>query len=134
MPKSSVELQFEVGGTEVHEVFIVMEKLTGPIIGLLFLQRNHTVLDMRQGVLNFPFFSMQLQTADHKYSTVLEPIFSPNTITIPPNDRVTIKTVSPIYPDNSVTGILQPSDMLHEEGDITFCPAIVRLTDGDVTF
>ena len=56
-PKSTVELKFEVGDFEFHEIFIVMEKLTGPIIGLMFLQRNHTVLDMRQGILNF---SMQL--------------------------------------------------------------------------
>jgi dUTPase len=132
-PKSTVELKFEVGDIEFHEVFIVMEKLTGPIIGLLFLQRNHTVLDMRQGILNFPFFSMQLKTADHRYSNVLEPILSPNEITIPPNDRITIKTSSNIYPENSVTGILQPSDLLHEEGDITFCPALVTVTNGDIS-
>ena len=29
-PKSSVELKFEVGNIEFHEVFIVMEKLTEP--------------------------------------------------------------------------------------------------------
>ena len=70
-PKSTIELKFEVGYIEFHEIFIVMEHLTGPIIGLMFLQRNHTVLDMRQGILNFPFFSMQLKTADHKYPKVL---------------------------------------------------------------
>ena len=69
-PKSTIELKFEVGDIEFHEIFIVMEHLTGPIIGLMFLQRNHTVLDIRQGILNFPFFSMQLKTADHKYSNV----------------------------------------------------------------
>ena len=53
-PKSTVELKFEVGDIEFHEIFIVMEKLSSPIIGLMFLQRNHTVLDMRQGILNFP--------------------------------------------------------------------------------
>ena len=107
-PKSSVELKFEVGDIEFHEVFIVMEKLTGPIIGLLFLQRNHTVLDMRQGVLNFPFFSMQLKTADHKYSNVLEPILNPKDVTIPAHNKIMIKTTSKIYPENAVTGILQP--------------------------
>ena len=76
-PKSTIELKFEVGDIEFHEIFIVMEHLTGPIIGLMFLQRNHTVLDMRQGILNFPFFSMQLKTADHRYSNVLEPILDP---------------------------------------------------------
>ena len=131
-PKSTVELKFEVGDIEFNEIFIVMENLTGPIIGLLFLQRNHTVLDMRQGILNFPFFSMQLKTADHKYSNVMEPILNPTEITIPPHNRAVIKTTSQIYPENAVTGILQPSDILHEEGDITFCPAMVTLQEGDM--
>ena len=36
-PKSTVELKFEVGDIEFHEIFIVMEKLTSPLIGLSFL-------------------------------------------------------------------------------------------------
>ena len=131
-PKSTIELKFEVGDIKFHEIFIVMEHLTGPIIGLMFLQRNHAVLDMRQGILNFPFFSMQLKTADHKYSNVLEPILNPIEITIPPNDKVLIRTNSLLYSENAVTGILQPSDLLHEEGDITFCPALVTLNDGNI--
>ena len=95
-PKSTVELKFEVGDIEFHEIFIVMEKLTGPIIGLMFLQRNHTVLDMRQGILNFPYFSMQLKTADHKYSNVLEPILNPDDITIPLNDSTLVEIKSQI--------------------------------------
>ena len=55
-PKSTVELKFEVGDIKFHEIFIVMEKLTSPLNGLSFLQRNNTILDMRQGVLKFPFF------------------------------------------------------------------------------
>ena len=95
-PKSTVELKFEVGDIEFHEIFIVMEKLTGPIIGLMFLQRNHTVLDMRQGILSFPYFLMQLKTADHKYSNVLEPVLNPDDITIPPNDRTLVEIKSQI--------------------------------------
>ena len=95
-PKSTVELKFEVGDFEFQEIFIVMEKLTGPIIGLMFLQRNHTVLDMRQGILNFPYFSMQLKTADHKYSNVLEPILNSDDVTIPPNDRTLVEIKSQI--------------------------------------
>ena len=53
-PKVTEGLKFEVGGIEFHEMFIVMDNLTGPIIGLMFLQRNHTVLDISQGILNFP--------------------------------------------------------------------------------
>ena len=90
-PKSTIKLKFEVGDIEFHEIFIIMEHLTGPIIGLMFLQRNHTAPDMRQRILNFPFFSMQLKTADHEYSIVLELILNPTEITIPPNDRVLIR-------------------------------------------
>ena len=126
-PKSTIELKFEVGDIEFHEVFIVMEKLSTPIIGLMFLQRNHTVLDMRQGILNFPYFSMQLKTADHKYSNVMEPILNPEDVTIPPNDLAVILIHSQIYAENAVTGILQPSDLLHEERDVTFCAAIVTI-------
>ena len=55
-PMSTVELKFEVGDLDFHEVFIVKQKPTSPSIGLSFLQRNNTVLDRRQGVLNSLFF------------------------------------------------------------------------------
>ena len=93
-PKSTVELKFEVGDINFHEKFLVMEKLTSPLIGLSFLQRTNIILDMRHGVLNFPFFSMQLKTADHKYTSVMEPITTREDITIPPNDRHMISMYS----------------------------------------
>ena len=49
------------------------------------------------------------------------------------NDRVLIRTNSLLYPENAVTGILQQSDLLHEEGDITFCQALVTLNDGNIS-
>ena len=132
-PKSTVELKFEVGDIEFHEIFIVMEKLTSPLIGLSFLQRNNTILDMRQGVLNFPFFSMQLKTADHKYTNVMEPICIREDVTIPPNDRHPVLMASQLYEDTTVTGILQPSNNITDDGDIAFCAALVTLTDGQVS-
>ena len=132
-PKSTVELKFEVGDIDFHEIFIVMEKLTSPLIGLSFLQRNNTILDKRQGILNFPFFSMQLKTPDHKYTNVMEPICAREDITIPPNDRHMISMYSQLYDDANVTGILQPSNDLADDGDITFCAALVTLTQGQVT-
>ena len=132
-PKGTIELKFEVGDIEFYEISIVMEHLTGPIIGLMFLQRNHTVLDMRQGIMIFPFFSMPLKTADHRYSNVLDPILNPTEVTIPPNDRVLIRTNSLLYTENAVNGILQPSDLPHEEVDNIFCPTLVLLNDGIIS-
>ena len=132
-PKSTVELKFEVGDIDFHEIFIVMEKLTSPLNGLSFLQRNNTILDMRRGILNFPFFSMQLKTADPKYTNVMEPICARDDITIALNDRHMVSLYSQLYDDTNVTGILQPSNDFAEDGDITFCAALVTLTEGQVT-
>ena len=130
-PKTTVELTFEVGDIEFHDIFIVMDNLTGPIKGLMFSQRNHTVLDLRQRILTFPYFSMQLKSADHKDSNVLEPFLSPFNITNPPNDIVTIQTHSQICSEHNVIGIMQPSDTLHEEGVVTFCPGIITLSESN---
>ena len=132
-PKGTIEPKFEVGDIEFHEIFVVLENLTGPIIGLMFLQRNHTVLDMRQGILNLPFFSMQLKIVDRRFSNVLEHVNNPAKISIPPNDRFLIRTNSLLYTEIAVTGILQLSDLLHEEGKITICPTLVTLNDGNIT-
>ena len=98
----------------------------------MFLQRNHTVLDMRQAILIIPFFSLQLKTAEHKYSNVMEPILNPDDVTIPPINHTVIPIQSQNYAENAVTGTLHPNDLdlLHEEGDVTFCAAIVTLNEG----
>ena len=76
-PIATVELHFEVSDITFREKVIVMTNLSSPLIGLLFLQRNSTILDMRQGILNFPFFSMQLKNEDRTYPSVIEAILNP---------------------------------------------------------
>ena len=60
----------------------------------------------------------------------MEPILIPEDLTIPPNDNTVIPIQSQIYEENAVTGILQSSDLLHEEGDVIFRAAIVTLNEG----
>ena len=131
IPMSTVELKFEVSDTDFQEIF--KEKLTSSLIGLSCLQRNNTILDMRQGFLKFPFFSMLLKTADHKYTNVMEPICIREDFTIRPNDRHLVLLASQLYEDTTVTGILQPSNTLTDDGDIAFCAALVTLTNGQIS-
>ena len=121
---SAVELQFEVGDITIREKFIVMTNLTRPLIGLLFLQRNSTILDMRQGILNFPFFSMQMKNEDRTYPNVIEPILNPVETILQPGKRTTIWLKSQIYADNEATGIIQPSPLPGNDEDLLICPAI----------
>ena len=123
-PIATVELQFEIGDITFREKFIVMTNLTSPLIGLLFLQRNSTILDMRQGILNFSFFSMQLKNEDRTYPNVIEPILNPVETTLQPGKRTTIWVKSQIYTDNEATGIIQPSPLLENDEDLLICPAL----------
>ena len=123
-PIATAELQFEVGDITFREKFIVMTNITSPLIGLLFLQRNSTILDMRQGILNFPFFSMQLKNEDRTYPNVIEPIINPVDTILQPGKRTTIWVKSQIYTENEATGIIQPSPLLENDEDLLICPAI----------
>ena len=89
-PIATVELQFGVGDITFREKFIVMTNLRSPLIGLLFLQRNSTILDIRHGILNFPFISMQLKNENRTYPNVIEPILNPVDAVLQPGKRTTI--------------------------------------------
>ena len=123
-PIATVELQFEVVDITFREKFIVMTNLTSSLIGLLFLQRNSTILDMRQGILNFPFFSMQLKNEDWTYPNVIEPILNPVQTTLQPGKGTKIWVKSQIYTDNEATGIFHSSPLLESNDDLLICPTL----------
>ena len=121
---ATVELQFEVGDITFKEKFIVMTNLTSFFIGLLFLQRNSTVIDMRQRILNFPLFPMQLTNEDRTYPNVIEPILNPVDTIVQPGKITTISVKSQIYTENEATGIIQPSPLLENDEDLLIFSAI----------
>ena len=63
----------------------------------------------------------------------MEPITTRDDIAIPPNDRQIVYVHSQMYEDSNVTGILQLSNTLTEDGDIAFCAALITHTQGQVT-
>ena len=58
---ATVELQLEVSDITLRERNIVISTLTSAFVGLPLLQRNSTIIDMRQGILKVPLFSKQLK-------------------------------------------------------------------------
>ena len=79
---------------------------------------------MRQGILNFPFFSMQLKNEDRTYPNVIEPILNPVETILQPRKRTTVWVKSQIYTDNEATGIIQPSPLLENAEDPLICAAL----------
>ena len=80
-----------------------MINLKSPLIGLLFLQRNSTILYMRQGIPDFPLFSYQLKNGECTHPNVIEPKLNPVETTLQRGERTTIWVKLPTYTDNEAT-------------------------------
>ena len=79
---------------------------------------------MRQGILNFPFFSMQLKNEDRTYPNVIEPILKTVEIILQPGKQTTLLAHSKIYTDNDATGLIQHSPFLENDKDLLICPVL----------
>ena len=123
-----------MGGITFTEKLLVMTSLISPLIGLLFLHRNTTILDLRQGILNFPFFSMQLKDEDRTYPNVIEHILSPVETILQPGKRTTIGVKSQIYTDKEATRIIQLSPLSEIDEHLLICPALSSIQNNRHTF
>ena len=79
---------------------------------------------MRQIVLNFPFFSMQLKHADNTYSNINEPFSNPTKFLIQSGKQTLIHNKSQFNIENEVTVIIQPSLDSQDTDDLNICPAL----------
>ena len=91
-PIATVKLQFEVNDITFRENFIIMTNLTSPPIHLRSVfpttQQYHTRYAL--GILNFPFFSMQLKNEDRTYPNVIDSILNPVETILKPGKRTKI--------------------------------------------
>ena len=83
-PVSAATLKFEIGDNSFVEHFIVMKKLTGPIIGLHSMRNNSVVIDMTHGLIHFPHLTMQVKTASNETTTKPQPNITDEALIIPP--------------------------------------------------
>ena len=118
-------MQIEVVDTTFREKFIVLTNLTSSLIGLLFLQGNIIILDMRQGIPNFPL-PLQMKHEGRIFTNVNEPIQNPVETIKQQNKWTTPCEKSQIYTDNETTGTIQPSPLLENDENLPICPAILR--------
>ena len=74
-----------------------MSNLANPLMRLLFLQRNGSVLDMRQWILDFPSFSIQPKVDNNSCINFNEPLLNPHETVLQPGKQAIIWVKSQIY-------------------------------------
>ena len=90
-PAATATLEFDIGDHIFAEHIVVMEKLTGPIIGLHFMKHNSVVIDTTHGLIHFPHLTMQVKSALSQTSAKPQPVLIHDNITIP---QMTTKTIT----------------------------------------
>ena len=105
-PLSTATLKFEIGDNSFGEH--VMEKLTGPIIGLNFMRNNSVKIDTTHGLIHFRHLTMQVKTTSSETTTKPQPVITDETLAIPPTTTKTITTFIDQPSKWNTTGTVTP--------------------------
>ena len=128
-PLSTATLKFEIGDNSFAEHFVVMKKLTGPIIGLHFMRNNSVVIDTTHGLIHFQHLTMQVKTAASETTTKLQPVIMDADLTIPP---ATTKTVTAFinHPSKwNTTGTVTPLEKFTETASLLISHSMSTIID-----
>ena len=128
-PLSTATQKFEIGDNSFAEHFVVMKKLTGPIIGLHFMRNNSVVIGTTHGLIQFPHLTMQVKTASRETTTKPQPVITDETLTIP---RTTTKTIEAFidYPSKwNRTGTVTPLEKFTETASLLISHSMSTVID-----
>ena len=117
-PLTTATLKFEIGDNSFAEHFVVMKKLTGPIVGLHFMRNNSVVIDTTHGLMHFPHLTMQVKTASSESTTKAQPVNTDEALTIPPTTTKTITAFIDHPSKWNTTGTVTPLEKFTETASL----------------
>ena len=117
VPISTVLLEFKVADFMLRELFIIMN-LPNPLIGPYFLRRNNAIFHVTQGILIFPYLSMQLKpdTEVTLRQTIL--LFAEHNYTLQPGETLAIADRLPHLLDHDATRLVTTSPQCEHHDSI----------------
>ena len=131
-PIATATLNFDIGDHTFAEHFVVMEKLTGPIIGLHFEKLNSVVIDTTHGFIHFPHLTMQVKNALSQTSAKPHLVLIHDNITIP---QMTTKTITAfVYhlSEGNTTGTVTPVEKFTEAASLIISHSMSTIIDRKV--
>ena len=134
VPIGTVLLEFEVADFVLREKFIIMKNLPNPLIGLCFLRRNNAVFDVTQGILTFPYLSMQLKPDTQTTMRQATPLFAENTYTPQPGETLAIASRMPHLLDHDATGIVTPSPQFESHDSIFITSSLSTVNNNAIGY
>ena len=134
VPIGTVLLEFEVADFMLKENFIIMKTLPNPLIGLCFLRRNNAIFDVTQGILTFPYLSMQLKPDTQTAIRQATPLFAEKTYTLRPGETLAIASKMPHLMDHNATGIVTPSQQFENHDSIFITASLSTVNNNAIGY
>ena len=128
-PLSTATLKIQIGDNSFGEHFVVMKKLTGPIIGLHFMRNNSVVIDTTHGLIHFPHLTMQVKTTSSETTTKPQPVIPDEALTIPPTTTKTITAFIDHPSKWNTTGTVAPLEKFTEKGILLISHSMSTIID-----
>ena len=118
VPIGTVLSEFEVAYFMLREIFIIMKNLPNPLIGSCFLRKNNAIFDVTQGILTFPYLSMQLKPDTQVAIRQATPLFAESTYTLQQGETLAIASRMPHMLDHDATGMVTLSTQFEHHDSI----------------
>ena len=128
-PLATARLKYEIEDSSFAEDFVIMKKLTGPIIGLHFMRNNSVVSDTTHGLIHFPHLTMQVKTASSETTTKPQPVITDKALTIPPATTKTITAFIDHPPKWNITGTVTPLEKFMETASLLISQSMSTIID-----
>ena len=134
VPIGTVLLEFEVADFMLKKNFIILKNLPNPLIGLCFLRRNNAIFDVTQGILTFPYLSMQLKPDTQTSIRQATPLFAENTYTLQPGENLAIASKMPHLMDHDATAIVTPSHQFENHDSIFITASLSTVNNNAIGY
>ena len=128
-PLLTATIKFEIGDNSFAEHFVVMKKLTGPIIGLHFMGNYSVVIDTTHGPIHFPHLTMQVKTTSSETTHKPQPVTTDEALTIPPTTTKTITAFIDHPSKWNTTGTVTPLEKFTETASLLISHSMSTIID-----
>ena len=128
-PLVTASLQLVMGDNIFVEHFVVIEKLTGPVIGLLLMRNNSVVIDTTHGLINFPHLRLQVQTGSNETNAKPQPVITDDALTIPVRTTKTITAFVDHPSEWNTTRTVTPLEKFRETASLLISHQLSTIMD-----
>ena len=128
-PRATATLKFDISDHIFAEHFVVIKNLTGPIVGLHFMQHNSVVIDTTHGLIHFPHLTKQVKSVSSQASAKPQPVLIHDSITIPQMTTKTLTAFVDHVSEWNTTGTVTPVEKFTEAASLIISHSMSTIFD-----